>query len=400
MTPLRRTGVAGAVFVLALFAGLFVAGSLRPATAQQPSGSFAWQDLAASASLAGHSLLALPDGSFLTLGGEAAPGSPAAPLRLSRGTPNGRWSDLPQSGDLPVSRLSGRGLLGAAAVLDPGDGRVLLTCDCADGRFGYLLDPGSGRWQALEAADGPQSLWYPILVYDAPRDRAILIGGDLAGTGELSSAVWSYDLSPAAAGWQRLGDAAWSAPLLFAAYGVAPDGRLFVFSGGDASGTVEPVLWRMDLARAGAAEAWSRVEAGAGPSGRQGATLSFDPATGRGYLYGGYRATEERQEDLADLWLLEGLTGAAAQPRWEEARLLLGGRRPQARSGHAAAWDVAGPALVVHGGARAEAGQVSYLGDTWRLDWAGFGDTATPPPPTATAPAPNPHIFLPWGEKP
>lgn len=402
MTPHRRAGAAGAalVFALALSAGLLAAGRLRPAVAQQPSGSYHWQALAASGSLAGHSLLALPDGGFLALGGEASPGIPASsPLRLSLGTPEGLWSDLPQSGDIPVSRLSGRGLLGAAAVLDPGDGRVLFTCDCADGRFGYLLDPGSGRWQALPGAEGPQSLWYPILVYDAPRDRAILIGGDMAGTGELSSAIWSYDLSPAAAGWQRLGDAAWSAPLLFAAYGVAPDGRLTIFSGGDALGTVEPTLWSVDLARLGAAEAWNRVEAGDGPSGRQGASLVFDPA-GTGYLYGGYRATEERQEDLADLWLLKGLTGAAAQPRWEEARLLLGGRRPQARSGHAAAWGLAGSGgLVVHGGARAEAGQVSYLGDAWRLDWAGFGDTPTPPA-TVTAPASRPRIFLPWGERP
>ncbi len=398
MTPHRRAGAAGVVLVLALSAGLW-AGALSRDVRAQSGDALSWQALAASGSLAGHGLLALPDGSFLALGGEADPGVAAgAPPRLSRGLPGGTWTDLVQSGDLPVSRLSDRGLLGAAALLDPGDGRILLTCDCAEGRFAHLLDIGTGRWQALPAGDGPQGLWYPLLVHDAARDRAILIGGDQSGTGELSTAIWSFDLSPAATGWQRLGDVAWPAPLLFAAHGVAPGGQLYVFSGADALGTVGSSLWRLDLARAGAAEAWTLVDAGEGPAGRQGATLTFDPATGRGYLFGGYRATAEQQEDLADLWLLEGAGGAAPQPRWTQARLLLGGARPAARSGHAAAWDLAEPGLVVHGGARAEAGQVRYLGDAWRLGPA-LEATPTVAPATVT-PSPAPRIYLPWGERP
>ena len=397
MSPHRPGAATRAALALGM-AFAFGLGFLSPAgVAGQPGAqAFVWQNLPEGAPLAGHILLRLPSGSLLALGGESSPGQTGPqPRALDLSQTQPAWVDLAESGDIPRSRLTDRGLLGAAAIVDPAENLLLLTCDCADGRSTYTLDLDSGVWRAMASPESPGPLWYPLLAYDANRDRAVLIGGDLAGTGELSSAVWAFDLSPARAGWTRLGDAGWSVPLLFSASAMAADGALYVFSGGDALGSVTEQLWRVDLARAGDASGWSAVAVPAGPAGRLGASLVFDPATGTGWLYGGYRAVADIPQDQADVWRLT--VARDSEPfAWDRLTTFVGPERPQARSGHAAAWDPAGERMVVYGGAHSAEGQTSYLGDAWSLALAAAPETATP----SATPTAEPRIYLPWGSKP
>lgn len=400
MNPHHRGVAARAALAIAMASALLLGFLPTVGRAQQGAGARSWQRLSDAGPLAGHVLLNLPDGRLLALGGESSPGvAGPGPLVLDLSRPAGGWTALTQSGDLPVSRLTGRGLLGAAAIVDPAENLLFLTCDCAEGHSAYTLDLGTGVWRSAAAADGPVALWYPILAYDAPRDRAVLIGGDQAGTGELSGAVWAYDLSPARAGWTRLGDAGWTSSLLFGAYAVGPDAALYLFSGADAVGTVQESLWRVDLAHAGEAAGWTVVAVPAGPAGRLGATLVFDPASRAGWLYGGYRAVADIPQDQADIWRLTGI-GGGGPASWTAVADLVGTEQPQARSGHASAWDSIGGRMLVYGGAHSTEGDTRYLGDTWSLEPAALPSST--PTPTATSPAtPSmPRIYLPWGSKP
>lgn len=399
MNPHRRGAAARAALAIAMAFALSLGFLPSVGRAQQGASALSWKRLPDAGPLAGHVLLRLPDGRLLALGGESSPGiAGPTPLVLDLSRSASGWSALDQSGDIPASRLTDRGLLGAAAVIDAAENLLFLTCDCADGHSAYTLDLATGVWRSVASAEGPGATWYPVLAYDAPRDRAVLVGGDLAGTGELSGAVWAYDLSPARAGWTRLGDAGWATPLLFSAFTVGPDAALYIFSGGDALGTVQEDLWRVDLARVGEDSGWSKVTVAGGPAGRLGATLVFDQASGAGWLYGGYRAVADIPQDQGDVWRLTGI-GGREPAAWTAVANLVGIEHPQERSGHAAAWDPTGDRMLVYGGAHSAEGDTRYLGDAWSLEPAAVTGTPTP---TATSPStPDaPRIYLPWGSRP
>ncbi len=400
MTPHHRGGAARAALSIIMALAFCLSGPPPAGRAQQPGAeAYAWQGLPDGGPVAGHILLPLPDGRLLALGGESSPGvAGPTPLVLEPARSGSPWAALPQSGDIPRSRLTDRGLLGAAAVIDAAENLVLLTCDCADGRNSYFLDLADGAWRLASQEGGPGALWYPILAYDAARDRAILIGGDRGGTGVLSGEVWSFDLSSARSGWTRLGDAGWTTPLLFSASAIGPDGALWIFSGGDALGDVQEQMWRVDLAHSGERDGWSAIPVAGGPSGRLGASLVFDLERGTGWLYGGYRAVADIPQDQGDIWRLT-LGRDTLQASWNRVTNLVGGE-PQARSGHAAAWVVAGSRMVIYGGAHSTEGETAYLEDAWALASALMPGTPTPTPTPTPEASVGPRIYLPLGSKP
>lgn len=320
-----------------------------------------WQPLTSDESLAGHAAVMTRDHRMVVHGGEQDVNQPPGAMRqLDLNGSGAAWSTFPARGVPPASRLPGRGLPGSRAVIDAAEDVMLTVCDCAEGHT-FLLDVASGNWtRAPRDADLP--LWYSVLVYDAPRDRAVLYGGQVYGLGDqVAAALATYDLSAARGGWRTLPDApiAW----VYQAAGVEPrSGHLVLFGGQDENGVPQAALWRLDLAQVGEAGAWVDITrlAGPGPTARLGATLVFDPETGHGVLYGGYTA----EGDLDDAWLLD--YADPATPRW--TRLAISGAAPGPRSGHSAVWDASKGRMVIYGGARQDvAAGARFLGDTWAL---------------------------------
>ena len=125
-------------------------------------------------------------------------------------------------------------------------------------------------------------------------------------------------------------------------------GRLVVFGGGSGVNWLNDAH-ALDLATG----AWERLGDDAGaPPGRWGHTLVVDEASDRAVLFGGMSVAP-----LGDVWALD-LAGG----EWRE--LQPAGPAPEARRGHAAAFDPATGRMLVFGGS----GLAGDLADCWALD--------------------------------
>jgi hypothetical protein len=376
----RRPGPGLAMSVFA-FITIALAGLLpivSGASAAPGQGSPTWTPLQPDEPLAGHDAVLTPGGKLLLYGGESELGvAPTALRQLDLASPNGQWTSLGVQGDVPVARLPDRGLPGSRAVVDPGENLLLTVCDCRGGNT-FILDLAGGRWNHAPG-DADLPLWFSVLAYDAPRDRAVLYGGQQYGLGDQVAAKgWAYDLSPARKGWQALPDAPFE--MVYQAADVDPkSGHVLVFGGLAAKGSVEASLWRLDLARADEPGAWQDITtlAGSGPSPRVGATLTVDPATSQALLYGGLAA----DGDLADVWMLD--YADPTRPTWTQVEVP--GPGPGSRSGHSAVWDPAGKRAVIYGGTDLDdlTGEASYLNDAWAFR---IEEPEEPPRPTIFMP--------------
>ncbi len=353
--------------ILVLLALLAALPPSAGAELQHEDVDYRWSGLPSDLPLAGHSSLLAAEDRWLLIGGESGFGAPGLARSLELGAVASEWADLEQTGSIPRSRQAGRGLIGARAILDADDDRLLLICDCQDGQT-YLYDLASGEWTQVET-ETDLALWYPGLVYDAERDRAILFGGDRYGTNSLSDEVWALDLSAAPGSWQALPAVPFR--LLHQAYAVDPaSGDLLVVGGQDETGAAVAAAWRVDLASIDRADAWQPLglrDGAPAPSARIGATMVFATGQSAFLLYGGYVAGEDGATDLAEIWRLD--YDHPESPAWEsvEARLPLDGQGPGARAGHAADWDPSQSRMLVYGGTRGEGGDVRYLADAWSL---------------------------------
>ncbi len=370
-------------FSLLMFAAMPAEQAVR---ATSDHGGAAWSALRADAPLAGHSAVLTPAGRLVLHGGEREPSrAPEAMRQLDLSGPSEAWSNVQASGDLPMARLDHRGLLGSRAVVDPAEHLLLTVCDCLGGST-FLLDLDDGGWSHAPN-DAALPFWFSLLAYDAPRDRAVLYGGQQFGLGDqVTRKGWAYDLSPTRSGWQALPDAPFD--LVYQAADVDPrSGHLLAFGGIEAAGALEASLWRLDLAATAAPDAWRDITslAGSGPPARVGATLTFDPETSLAVLYGGRTGTS----DLDDVWLLDYID--PTHPSWSRVDLH-DDPGPGARSGHSATWDPATKRTVVYGGTGRDerTGETRYLNDTWALD---LNAPEPSPSPTPT----SPRVFLPAG---
>lgn len=385
-----RPLAAGATLA-ALAATLMAADARGPAAAAEPPellAGAAWRALASSGPRAGHDAVVDAAGRRMIVhGGEAAlfaPAGPTAALDLARGT----WSELAAAGDAPAARLAGRGILGGALVLDPAERLLLAQCDCAEGNA-FTLDLAASRWaQAPNDSDVPYV--DVVAAYEPGSDRAVFFGGAFRGLDEPSQAAYAYDLSPARGGWTALPDVPFL--LQYQAFGVDDrSGQLLAFGGQDAGGEATAELWRLDLDLADQEGAWVRLAPGAEdawPEPRIGATLTFMDGAGLALLYGGYDPSTGTT--FGDLWLLD--TADPNQPQWS---LLDVAGAPAARSGHSAAWDAGGRALIVHGGVTVSGAVPTYFGDTWALELEPQAGTPTATPATGTPTTTEGAIFLP-----
>jgi len=267
-----------------------------------------------------------------------------------------------------------------SAIYDAPRDRMLLHAwqDCQDpGIDNYVLTldlAGAAGWSVVGTSGTlPASRLRHTMVYDPLRDRMLIFGGQLGGTGSFTNEVWELSLS---------GTPTWS-PLVVSGTPPAPRRYhtaiydpvrdvMLVF-GGWTTGTVfMNDVWQLTL---GPTPAWSLVAAaGTPPGARYGHSAIYDSERDRMVVFGGASPGV-----LNEAWALS----LGGTPTW--SALAPAGTAPLARYAHRAVYDAPRDRMVVFGGYSS-----SYLNDVWTLDWSAAADVDPPTPGLALRAGPSP----------
>jgi len=232
------------------------------------------------------------------------------------------------------------------------------------------VGPEQGTWMRIAPPLGVGSLG-PSVIYHPGGNRLIVYGGIAHGY-SYQNDVAAFQLPGGT--WSTLSTAGTPPPgrrLQSAVYD--PVGNRMIVFGGSGDGLRNDV-WQLTL---GATPTWSSIDAGPGPSPRAGCGAIYDAAGQRMIVFGGAYAEHEWEIELSDeVWALS-LSGT---PEWTQ--LSPAGAGPTARFAPSAAYDPAGPALVLHGGY-----DLNVLStETWRLSldatptWTQLTPVGAPPP--------------------
>ena len=206
---------------------------------------------------------------------------------------------------------------------------------------------------------GPSPRRNPGLVYDASRERVVLIGGyhTHEQPGDTLD-VWEWDGQH----WQEV--SADDGPEVREVFSVAYDAsreRVVLFGGIGADGKGKlGETWEWDGVR------WHDVTSEAGPTARGYSSLAYDPIRERVVLFGGGETWGELHRDT---WEWDGES-------WHE---LSPDESPGARAHSSLAYDPVREQVVVFGGRDAR----GHLGDMWKWDgerWAEIDSADLPAP--------------------
>ena len=224
--------------------------------------------------------------------------------------------------------------------------------------------PGS-FWEAVP----PPARWVHSTIYDTPRDRLVVFGGQsYEGT---TDEVWTFSLSGIPK-WQIVAPSGTlPGPRAFhtANFDSLRD-RMIVFGGVDASNTKKNEVWALSFA---GIPAWTQLlPTGTPPAPRRWHAASYDRLRDRILVSFGQTQTGFSNE----VWALS-LSGT---PAWTQI-VAPGG--PTARYAHSSVYDAANDRLIVFGGIDA----VGAKNDVWALSLAGTPTwtqiTAAGTPPSA-----------------
>ncbi len=208
------------------------------------------------------------------------------------------WSAIPAAGPAPSPRN------GYAALYDPVRDRVVLYGGWVwDGAAKQPLTDlwtlalaSPERWMAITPAGTSPPTAGPA-VYDATRDRLLLIGDQRVWALSLGEAMQWSELAPTGAPP--------AADTGFSAIYDSPRDRVLVFGGGGGGGLTSDT-WQLTLAPA---PAWSALApAGASPAARAGHMAIYDPYRDRMVISGG----DTGAGTASDTWALT----LAPQPAW------------------------------------------------------------------------------------
>lgn len=282
------------------------------------------------------------------------------------------WADLGATGGPPPPRAI------AGVVYEAPQGRMVIYGGLGGGvgPLGdvWALDLATTDWAELTPTGGPPSpRQFPSVVYDAPRDRMVVVGGSNDTSGALSDPFWSLSLGPSPA-WTDLGGhrppSRWSAASV-----VDPTRQVLWVHGGDAyensSRTPRTDLWALSMS---SPASWSQPATTGTPLGRRiGHTAVYDALRDRLVFFGG----SDTLSFFNDVWVLQ-LSGT---PAWSV--LSPSGTPPDARMYHSAVYDSLHDRMVVFGGVTG----TGPTNDVWALSfasgpaWSPLTPTGTPPPP-------------------
>lgn len=250
---------------------------------------------------------------------------------------------------------------GQSAVYDPGRDRLLVYggndgFDLLLGDCWALTLSGSPDWTPVQpTGEVPRPRAFHSAIYDAYRDRMIVIGG--TGDGGLLDEVWSLALSGPPT-WTRLsptGTGPGARSFASAVYDARLD-RIVLFGGLDEAGPTHDV-WSLTL---GPVPAWVPIAvSGPAPAERYLQSAIYDIRRDRIVVFGGC----DFRRDQNDVWTL---TIAAGAGTWTE--LSPAGTPPSRRNGQSAIYDPVGDRMLIFGGWNRVVG---FQCDVWALSLAG-----------------------------
>jgi hypothetical protein len=266
------------------------------------------------------------------------------------------WTQLQPTGTPPLERL------GQVAIYDPvGDRMIVFGGYKPSYNYGYFNDTwalsfgasSDGTWLQLSPTGPPSGREGMCGVYDAPRQRMLLLGRP-NGTGT-NNDVWALTLS---------GPMVWTP--VSAPCGASPSPRWFsvgvyddlndrLVIHGTYSTTIYGDVWALPL---DGESGWSELTpSGGGPGPRYAHTATWDPLAHRMLLFAGWDGTQPYN----DVWALE-----VSPPSGAWSLIAAGATPPTPRDDHAAAYDVRRNRLLVFGGY-----EPVPLGETWALSLSG-----------------------------
>ena len=279
------------------------------------------------------------------------------------GTPT--WTALAPTGTPPVGRYD------AAAIYDaPRNRMVMFGGQLEDGTFvndaWALTLTGGTSWAKLNPSGTlPGGRVYTASIFDSPRNRMVICGGVTSGADV--NDVWALSLSGSVA-WTRLSPSGPALPNASSHGGVYDSvHQRLVCTGG--SGPLTAEVWGMTLS---GTVAWSQFLGPARPLPRDNPVFVKDDARARAILFGG--------SGFSDLWTLS----LGATPAW--SRVLTAAAAPSLTEATAVV-DSLNNRLIVFGGTNGYHDQ----NGTWALsltgtpNWTKLSPTGTPPGPRRAA---------------
>jgi len=273
-------------------------------------------------------------------------------LDFSGATP--AWIALAPAGGPPTARML------HTAIYDPVRERLIVFGGLAaspprlNDVWALSLAGGAPSWTPLAPAGTPPSArYYHTAIYDAPRDRMIVFGGN---DGVVRNDAWALSLGDTAA-WTQLGPSG-APPVARAEHTAIADpatDRMIIFAGYDGGANLGDV-W--ELALGGGGPAWAPLApTGSAPTARLQHTSIYDPVNAQMVMFAGYDNSLRN-----DTWRMT----LGSSPAWAE--IAPGGTgAPAARAEHAALYDSARGRMLVFGGAAGAA----YFNDTRALALGG-----------------------------
>jgi hypothetical protein len=267
------------------------------------------------------------------------------------------WRQVSVEGPRPSPRT------GLALVYDSLREEVILFG--GNGPSGALHDTWTwdGRhWRRMTPMRTPSARGAVGFAFDIDRGVAVLFGG--SATGEWFGDTWEWDGST----WRQRVGGSTSAPSPRGAPTLVFDssrGRTILFGGRDDSLTERPDVWEWNGTEW--AETTPRPNV---PQIRSDHSAAFDDARGRIVMFGGFGFDDPNLPVFRELWELDA--------RGWEFRDSSG---PEARYGHALAYDQTRDQVVVFGGTKEDGSQLS---DTWL-----WNATAWTPDPASFQPSPR-----------
>jgi hypothetical protein len=270
------------------------------------------------------------------------------------------WRRLAPSGNGPVVRKDHS----LAYDAEAGIAYVFGGRAASGGVFNDLwaLDLRSNVWNRVDTAGGPPARFGHNAIFDSPRRRLIVFGGQAGST--FYNDVWAFSRDD---GWRQLTPQMGPAPRYGAGGALdAASGVFYVTHGFTSSGRFDDT-WRLALAES----SWSSASpGGAKPLARCLLRAVWDGNANALLLFGGQSNSAPYHNDF---WRLQG--GA-----WTEIKA---DPRPSARHLYAADFDSAAKRLLLFGG-RASSG---HLNDLWAFDgsaWSQLEVAGEAPPPRSS----------------
>jgi hypothetical protein len=258
----------------------------------------------------------------------------------ARATPDGVWSGLQYP--WRFQHMAAFDDAGRRMIVYGGDSGVVPPNDVWIRTFG----PG-GRWTRFDAGGpAPSNRTGCALIYDSARNRILLFGGTI-WNGTITSELWELGLTPGSS-WKLvpINGAPPPARTAMAAIYDAPRDRFLVVGGKgvnpDLTSNYLNDVWSYDPN----SNVWYQLgTTGTPPSPRASAGLAYDSSRDQLILFGGTFTAFGNVFEYNDTWTLS----LAGTPAWQS--LSLGGTPPSIRHGAGVFYDTVADRVVVFGGA-------------------------------------------------